>query len=274
MHSRVLTSLSAKPTENWASTPLIRPRLDALSFVMRIHIRVSAVPATATMIDAYGDTLLARALHDAKRRPREPSRMPFDDDDDASGIERRWWAAPFHSKRLFTQHRSVASHIPLFAMQCSSLSLSLLLFSLTAARSRSRGCETRARWWITLSSCSTIFFLFVPFVFVFTSLSLYFSLSSSSFNYLAHPRLVSFPISVTCLSFVVDSCRKRFPDTFPSTRRWRCAGGATHFPLFPLFSLSLPLLFLNSLPPVPFPRMYNCTRARIHTHISTEAPRA
>lgn len=129
-------------------------------------------------------TLLARALHDAKRRLREPSRMPFDDNDETSGIERRWWAALFRLRCLFTQHRSVASHIPSFAMQFSSLSLSFLL-SLTATYSR--GCETRA-----LTDRLSLFLLFVPFVFVFTSLSLLLS------NYLAHPRLVSFYLC--CLS--------------------------------------------------------------------------
>lgn len=172
-----LTSLSAKPTAmtSRASTPLIRPRLGALSFVMRIHTRVSVVPATATMIDAHGDTLLTRALHDAKRRPREPSRMPFDDDGETSGIERRWWAASIHSKRLFTQHCSIATHIPPFAMQSLSrfflFFFRSLLFALVLV-----GAKLVHSLIDHLSSFSTVLLLFRTFRFrlrLFLSLSVF-----------------------------------------------------------------------------------------------------
>lgn len=104
------TTTTTMTSQQPASTSLVRPP----SFVMWIHLRVSAVPAAAaaaaTMIDATEPGRASRT----SSTTRTVGGPPCDgdgDDGEASNIERRWWAASDSLEtRVYTAPLGRSSH--------------------------------------------------------------------------------------------------------------------------------------------------------------------
>ena len=199
-------------------------------------------------------------------------------------IERRWWAAPVHSRRVFTRHRSIASYIPPSATQSSRLSHSFLFSLFFSPLIRSlclAGCETLVDGSPLLSLRNRAFLHFVVLCILISSrVSL--SLSLSSFSLALSMSGTTSPTRGNFFLFVYLSIRRRAavaravgdfraPSSMTTVRRER----ATHFPLF----------FSPPPPPDSFTPLrrsataclassrYNCARARASTCMNVQHAR-